>query len=68
MSSFTLSERRADAVCSIIKSSSGEEEGEVDLGVFLFPIGVGGKRHVARKGSATAHENRRVEVHFLNLA
>jgi len=55
------------------KSRKNNEEASVDLASFLFPIGVGGQRLKARAKSAKltepqAQRNRRVEVHFLDLA
>ena len=49
------------------------EETVGDLAAFLFPVGVGGQRLKARAKSAKltepqAQRNRRVEVHFLDLA
>jgi len=61
--------------------AAGAEEGEAgtglsgitdmltDLRPFLFPIGVGGQRLIVKNTASTsAQKNRRVEVHFLDLA
>jgi outer membrane protein OmpA-like peptidoglycan-associated protein len=75
-----LSQRRADAVCRDLLAAARQaaslpearrDDEAVDLATFLFPVGVGGQRLLtrhARPAAAHAQRNRRVEVHFLDLA
>jgi outer membrane protein OmpA-like peptidoglycan-associated protein len=43
-----------------------EEEMEC-FDVFLFPVGVGGQRHLDHLKDGSHSKNRRVEIHFINL-
>lgn len=69
-----LSELRCDAVCNRIVETAkkialenpNNHQNPEQLRTFLFPIGVGGQRHLPGTGYYDAI-NRRVEVHFLDL-